>query len=102
MKREAIMRIGKYQSSDESRQVVTAITFLLIGIGAGALTALLFAPKTGKHLRRDLRRRYEGVRDSVEDWTEEAREAAEEVYERGAAIAKELRERVAPIGNAIR
>jgi gas vesicle protein len=100
--KEAIMRIGKYQSSDDSGHVGTAITFLLIGIGAGALTALLFAPKTGKHLRRDLRRRYEGVRDSVEEWTEEAKEAAEEAYERGSDFADDVRERIAPIAKAIR
>ena len=32
---------------------------LKIGIGAGALVALLFAPKTGKQLRKDLRRGYD-------------------------------------------
>jgi gas vesicle protein len=40
------MHIGRYESSRDSN-VGTAVTFLLIGLGAGALTALLLAPKTG-------------------------------------------------------
>jgi len=52
------MRYGKYESSERGN-VGTAITFLLMGLGAGALAALLFAPKSGKQMRRDLRRRYQ-------------------------------------------
>src|SRR5579872_6980609 len=39
----------------------TAITFLLIGMGVGAVVALLYAPKTGDALRRDLRRKYKNA-----------------------------------------
>ena len=46
------MRTGRYESSENSN-IGTAITFLLIGLGAGALTGLLLAPKAGKQLRRD-------------------------------------------------
>ena len=38
------MSSGRYESSD-SNSVGTAITFLLIGIGAGALAALVLAPE---------------------------------------------------------
>ncbi len=41
------MTTGRYESS-ESSHIGTAITFLLIGLGAGALAGLLLAPKTGK------------------------------------------------------
>jgi gas vesicle protein len=34
----------------------TAITFLLIGLGAGTVIGMLLAPKPGKQMRRDLRR----------------------------------------------
>ena len=51
------MKVGRYESSDKS-SVGTAVTFLMIGVGAGALIALLIAPKTGKQMRKDLRRRY--------------------------------------------
>ena len=54
---------GRYESSDGSN-IGTAITFLLIGLGAGALAGLLLAPKTGKQLRRDLQRGYEDAKDT--------------------------------------
>ena len=61
------MRTGNYESSDKST-AGTAVTFLLIGLGAGALVALLLAPKTGKQMRRDLRRKYDDVRETVARW----------------------------------
>jgi gas vesicle protein len=95
------MRLGKYEASEGSG-VSTAITFLLIGLGAGALTALLLAPKGGKQMRRDLRKKYESARETLDDWTEEARDKAEEVMDRGSEIADELRDRVKPIAKAMR
>jgi len=91
------MRIGKYEASEAKSSVGTAVTFLLIGLGAGALTALLLAPKSGKQLRKDLRRKYEDARDTVGEWADDAKEAAEDVLERGAEMAGDLRDRVAPI-----
>ena len=96
------MRVGKYEVSERSSHVGTAVTFLLIGLGAGALTALLLAPKSGKQLRRDIRRKYEDAMDTLDDWKDDAKEAAEEVMERGSEIADNLRERVAPLAKGIR
>jgi gas vesicle protein len=113
------MRIGRYESSEGSN-VGTAITFLLIGLGAGALIGLLLAPKSGQQLRRDLKRGYEEAKDAVGEWAEETagkakdrvREAKERV--RGAAsrsaqaaadLAEDLREaakeKVEPLRRAI-
>jgi gas vesicle protein len=113
------MRIGRYESSEGSN-VGTAVTFLLIGLGAGALIGLLLAPKSGRQLRRDLKRGYEDAKDAVGEWAEETaekakdrvREAKERV--RGAAsrgaeatadLAKDLREtakeKVEPLRRAI-
>src|SRR5260370_6389236 len=93
-----IMRSGRYESSEHSK-VGSAVTFLLIGLGAGALVALLFAPKAGKHFRRDLKRGYEEAKDTLQEWGEEARDRAQEakekgldVAERGAGWAEALRE----------
>lgn len=101
------MRIGKYESSENSN-VGTAVTFFLIGLGAGALAGLLLAPKTGKQLRRDLKRGYEDARDTVGDWADDAkdtiREAGERVRDvanRGAEIAEDLRDKVEPLRRAI-
>ena len=95
------MRVGKYEVSEGSRSN-TAITFLLIGLGAGALLGLLFAPKAGKQIRKDLRRKYDDARETVEDWTEDARDAAEEVLERGAEFAEDVRDRVSPLAKNLR
>lgn len=95
------MREGKYEAS-AAGQIGTAITFLLIGLGAGTLVGLLFAPKPGKQMRKDLRRRYEDARDTLDDWKEDAKEATEEVLERGAELAEELRDRVSPLAKGIR
>ena len=96
------MRLGKYEASERGGSASTAITFLLIGLGAGALTALLLAPKGGKQMRRDLRRKYESARETLDDWTEDAKETAETVYERGSEIADDLRDRVKPLAKAMR
>jgi gas vesicle protein len=102
-----IMRSGRYESS-EGNGIGTAITFLMIGIGAGALTALLLAPKTGKQLRRDLKRGYQDARETLDDWTEEAKdrvrdvkERARNVADRGADLAEGIREKVEPLRRAI-
>jgi gas vesicle protein len=105
------MRIGRYESS-ESNHVGTAITFLLIGLGAGALAGLLLAPKSGKALRRDIQRGYEDAKDTLGEWTDEAkdrvREATDRVRDaasRGIDLAEDLRdaarEKTEPIRRAI-
>jgi gas vesicle protein len=68
-------RYGEYQPSERS-VLGTGITMLLIGLGAGALTALLLAPRSGKQTRKLIRRKYD---DAVEDFSERA----EEIRERG-------------------
>jgi len=113
------MRIGKYESS-EGGSVGTAVTFLLIGLGAGALVGLLLAPKSGKALRRDLQHGYEDARDKLGGWADEAaekvkdrvREAGESVRDaasRGVEMASDLgeelrdtaRDKVEPLRRAI-
>ena len=93
------MREGKYESSGN---VGTAITFLLIGLGAGAVIGMLFAPKAGRQMRRDLRRGYENARETFDDWKESARDFAEEAMERGSDLADDLKERVGPLARGIR
>jgi gas vesicle protein len=96
------MRTGNYEASDRGSSAGTAVTFLLIGLGAGALLGLLLAPKPGKQMRKDLRRGYENARETVEEWTDEAKEFAEEAMERGAEIAEDFKERVSPLTKAMR
>lgn len=75
------MRIGSYESS-ESHNIGTAITFFMIGLGAGALAGLLLAPKSGKELRRDIKRGYDDAVDTVGDWADDAKDRVREAGER--------------------
>jgi gas vesicle protein len=98
------MRSGKYESSEGT--VGTAITFLLIGLGVGAAVGMLLAPKTGRQLRKDLRRSYDDVLETASDWTDEAKSRFEEVVEKGAGLADEIRSevrsRTKPISDVLR
>ena len=82
--------------------VSTAITFLLIGLGAGTVVGMLLAPKPGEQMRRDLRRGYESARETFDDWKDNAKDFADEVMERGSDIADEVRDRVTPVMKAAR
>ena len=101
------MSSGRYES--QGGNVGTAITFLLIGLGAGALVGLLLAPKTGKQLRRDLQRGYEDAKDSLGEWADEAKDRIRDVGDRvrdvanrGAEFADELRDRAEPLRRVIK
>ena len=61
---------GEYEGSD--RGLAIGLTMLFIGLAAGALVALLLAPKTGKQMRRTLRRKYENAREMMEDIGDQA------------------------------
>jgi len=93
------MAEGKYESGST---VGTAITFLLIGLGAGTVIGMLLAPKPGRQMRRDLRRGYESARETFDDWKENAKDFAEEVMERGTDFADDVRDRVTPVVKAVK
>jgi gas vesicle protein len=96
------MREGKYEADQGGSHVGTAITFLLIGLGAGAVVGMLYAPKAGRQLRRDLRKSYDDARETFDDWKETARDFAEDAMERGSDFADDLRERVRPMARGFR
>jgi gas vesicle protein len=105
------MRFGRYESS-EGNSLGTAVTFFLVGLGAGAVIALAVAPKTGKQFRRDLKRGYDEAKDTLQDWAEEAKdqvhdakERVRDVAARGADLAENLRdvarEKVEPLRKVV-
>jgi len=105
------MSFGRYESSDRNT-AGTAVTFFLIGLGAGALAALALAPKSGKQFRRDLKRGFDDAKDTLQDWTEEAKDRArdakervKDVAERGVEMAGDLRDaardKVEPLRRAV-
>ena len=83
-------RFGLYRGSESGSRVGTALTFLFIGLGVGALTALLFAPQSGEKTRKVIRRKYENALDTVEDWADEATD----MWEKGVDYAKDAKEKV--------
>jgi gas vesicle protein len=88
-------RYGEYQASDRST-ASTAITFLFIGLGVGALAALLFAPKSGRQMRKLLRQKYEDAVEHADDFLERG----SDLLERGAEFAQNAREKVKPFARA--
>jgi gas vesicle protein len=97
---EVYMRIGKYMGSDGTAG--TAVTFLLIGLGVGAALGLLLAPKSGRQLRKDLRRSYDDALETVSDWTDEAKGRFEEAVEKGSEFADELKAKAEPLSDLLR
>ncbi len=82
---------GEYRSSEAN--IGVGLTLLFVGLALGALTALLLAPKTGKQMRRTLRRKYEDARDAVEDFGDQAGDW----IDKGSEWADKAKSRVAPL-----
>jgi gas vesicle protein len=89
-------KMGDYRYS-EKKQVPTAITFLLIGAAIGAVTALLMAPKSGKQMRKAVRRRYEDAREVMDEKMGDFGERAGDYWDKGSEWASNQKERVAPL-----
>jgi len=85
-------------SEANGRGVPTGLILLLIGIGVGSLLAAALTPKTGKQLRKGLRRRYEDARDRLEAWGDQA----EDWVERGSDWANAASSKVAPIARKLK
>ena len=108
-------RFGDYQPSERGTFGV-ALSFLFIGMGIGALSALLFAPKTGKQVRKLIRRKYEDARDVIEDFAdqagdvigrgadlaESAKDFASNARDSARDFAQTAKERVAPFAKSLR
>ena len=82
---------GDYRSSEGS--VSVGLTWLFVGLALGALTALLLAPKTGRQMRRSLRRKYEDARNAVENFSDQAGDW----IDKGSEWAEKAKDRVAPL-----
>ena len=89
-------REGEYQSSDSN--VGLGLTLLFVGLAIGALTALLVAPKTGKQMRRTLRRKYEDAREAMDDLGDQA----SDWIDKGSEWADKAKSRVSPLTNRFR
>lgn len=87
---------GEYRSSENNLGL--GLTMLFVGLAIGAVTALLMAPKTGKQMRRTLRRKYEDARDVMEDFGD----SASDWIDKGSDWADKAKSRVAPLAKPFR
>ncbi len=95
---------GEYRPSGRNT-VGIGLALLVIGFAAGAIAAALMTPKTGKQMRRQLKRRADDLRDRVEDWSEQAGDWAEkrsELAGKASDWADAAREKVAPLARKFR
>jgi gas vesicle protein len=91
-------RFGDYEFARHRSNYSTAFGFLAIGLGLGALAALLITPKTGKQVRKDVRRKYEDARDAMGNWSERAGD----VWERRQEWAEAARRKAEPVARRFR
>jgi len=95
---------GEYEPSG-SKTVAIGFALLLIGFAAGAIAAALITPKTGKQMRRELKRKADDLRERVEDWSEQAGgwvEKGSDLAGKAQEWAGAAKERVAPLAKKIR
>jgi len=73
-----------------SDNIGTKLTFLLVGIGIGAVIGLLFAPRSGEETRELIGKKAGEGRDYIEGKTREFRQQAEDYIEKGRKKAEKI------------
>jgi gas vesicle protein len=91
-------RFGKSEIYARRRTYTTALGFMALGLGLGALAGLLTAPKSGKQLRKDMQRKVDDAREAVETLGKRAGD----LWERGEELAEAARRKAEPVVRAFR
>lgn len=95
---------GEYEPSGRNTAAL-GFALLLIGFAAGAIAAALMTPKTGKQMRRELKRKAGDLRDRVEDWSDQAgdfREKAADFAGKAQEWAGAAKDAVGPLAKKFR
>src|SRR5271167_1902769 len=95
---------GEYEPSQRNTAAL-GFALLLIGFAAGAIAAALLTPKTGKQMRRHLKRTAADLRDRVDDWSDQAGDWAEKgsgLADKASEWADAAKEKVAPLAKKFR
>jgi gas vesicle protein len=71
------------------------VGFFVVGVGVGAVLALLFAPKTGAQTRKLIVKKAEEGKDYVASKGREFTEQAQELVEKGKELVTKQKERLA-------
>jgi gas vesicle protein len=96
----AEFRLGK--SEKRLNGYAGTLGMLALGLGVGAVAGLLTAPKSGKQLRRDVRRKVEDARDAVERAGERVGRRAGEFRERAEELAQAAKRKAEPVARMLR
>ena|ERR1700687_3759758 len=94
----AVFQFGKSEISARRKTYATALGCMAIGLGLGTLAGLLTAPKSGKQLRKDMQRKVDGARETVENLSKRAGD----LMERGEEFAEVARRKAEPITRVFR
>lgn len=81
------------ENNNQNQSNINAKDFLigvLVGGMAGAASALLLAPKSGKELRDDLNEQASLVKNRTGDWRESAEQVASTVKDQSISLAKNV------------
>ncbi len=95
---------GEYRPSGSNTMMI-GLALLVVGFAAGAIAAALITPKTGKQMRRDLKRKADDLRDRVEDWSEQASDWVDkgsDLAGKASDWADAAKEKVAPLARKFR
>jgi gas vesicle protein len=85
--RDRIYYSREAEMQAKREQAVTIMLFLALGLGIGAILALLFAPSSGQEIRQ-------GLTGTIEDGFDTSREATKKTLHRLEKDFNELRDRV--------
>jgi gas vesicle protein len=95
---------GEYAPSGRNT-VAMGLALLLIGFAAGAISAALMTPKTGRQMRRSLKRRLDDARDAVGDWSDQAGDLVDkgsDLASKASDWADAAKEKVGPLAKKFR
>ena len=95
---------GEYEPSG-SNTVAIGFALLLVGFAAGAIAAALMTPKTGKQMRRELKRKAGDLRERVGDWSDQAGDWVDkgsDLADKAQEWAGAAKDRVAPLTKKFR
>ena len=95
---------GEYEASGRNT-VGLGMALLLIGFAAGAIAAALMTPKTGKQMRRELKRKLDDAREAMDDWSDQASdwiERGSDWADKASDWADKAKSRVEPMRKAFR
>jgi len=70
------------------------ISYLLVGLGIGALIGILFAPKSGEETREYLSQKADEGREYAQRKARELRERADDIVERGRQVAQRQKDSI--------